>query len=118
MPHFPYKIKFPPGAIDGILAQALQMVLGQSSPQFHYDSSGSTIDFTPNQLGAVIKELEAYKRFASEDPEAYADMVPEIDAALGIINKSVMESKNIAQASRYDALVKRCDTYLKLALKK
>src|SRR5579885_483372 len=112
---FLYKIKFPSGAIDGILAQALQMVLGHSTPQYHYDSSGSTIDFTPEQLKAVLKELKDYKRFASEDPETYADMVPDIDAALEIIRKSVMESKNIAQAEKPDDLLKKCSLFYQMA---
>lgn len=118
MTDFPYKIKFPPGAIDGMLADALQMTLGFSTPQYKYDSTGSTVDFTPDQLKAVIKYLESNKKYAEQDKEAFGDMIPDIDKALETIQKAVMESKNIAQASRYDGLVAKCDNYLRLALKK
>lgn len=118
MSQFPYKIKFPPGAIDGMLADAIQMTLGHSTPQYKYDSSGSTVDFTPDQLKAVIRYLESNKKYAEQDKEAFGDMIPDIENALATIQKAVMESKNIAQASRYDGLVTKCDNYLRLALKK
>jgi hypothetical protein len=99
---FLYKIKFPPGSIDGFLAHTLDMLVPVS--QYHYHESGSTIDFTPRQLNALIKELEAYKKYAKEDPDAYANLIPDIDAALETIRKAVMQSKNIAQASVIDGL--------------
>lgn len=118
MTTFPYKIKFPPGAVDGMLAMALQTVLGYSSPQYHYDRSGSTVEFTPTQLKALVVELNSMKRAAKEDPEAYGEMLPEIEEALETVRKAVMESDNIAQASRYDDLVKKCEQYCDLAILK
>lgn len=114
-----YKIKFPAGAVKGVLADALQMTLGATSKQFKYDPEGSTVEFTPTQLKAVILYLKQNKKWAEAEPEAFGDMIPDIDAALELIRKSVMESPNIAQASSpSDELVKRCEKFVRLATKK
>ena len=124
-------------AIDGFLAMALQSVLGYSSPQYRYDKSGSTVEFTPTQLKAVVWELNDNRKYATrrlaeinkkikESPESgdydteIADLnetLEELNTALETIRKAVMESPNIAQASsKADKIVKHCGKFESLAL--
>ena len=101
-----YVIKFPPGAVQGMLSDALQMIMGTNTAQYKYDSTGSTVEFSPAQLKETINYLKSNKSFAEEEPEENAEIITELDNALNLLRSAVMNSQNIAQAN----LVADCDT--------
>lgn len=109
-----YKIKFPAGAISGMLAQTLDTIV--PTRQYHYHPDGSTVEFTPSQLEAFINELQENKEFALQDKEAYGDLIPELEEALETIRQAVMSS-NIAEAGKYDALIKKCNLFHQMTTK-
>lgn len=86
-----FTVKFPPGAVKGMLSDALQSVLGPSSSRYKYHSSGSTVEFSSaRQLKAVTRYLREARAWAMKDGD-YDDLIPEIDEALRLISRATRQ---------------------------
>jgi hypothetical protein len=65
-----YKVKFPPGVVDGIVAVGAEMY----GEKYRFNEAGSTIEFTPTPLG----EFEKYLKSALRDKDLIADSPEEL----------------------------------------
>lgn len=53
-----YVIKFRPGEVEGWVTLAIEESIDNTSRAYHYDSSGSSVTFTPRQLKAFMQTLQ------------------------------------------------------------
>lgn len=96
-----HTIQFPPGAVDGIISDSLQMA-GIPYSQYQYSKDGSVVKFTPHQLRRFLKELREFIAYINEpENEEFQEEGKNLQLVLNLVEQKIKEDRGIAQASDF-----------------